>query len=32
VITSGLPKSDVVKLEEKPDEWRRAVRMPVRLQ
>lgn len=32
VITSGMPQADVVKLEEKPDEWRRAVRMPVRLQ
>jgi hypothetical protein len=32
VITSGMPKAEVVRLEEKPDEWRRAVRMPVRLQ
>lgn len=32
VITAGMPQADVVKLEEKPDEWRRAVRMPVRLQ
>lgn len=32
VITSGMPRADVVRLEEKPDEWRRAVRMPVRLQ
>jgi hypothetical protein len=27
VITSGLPKAEVVKLEEKPGEWRRAVRL-----
>lgn len=32
VITSGMPKADVVRLEEKPDEWRKSVRMPVRLQ
>jgi hypothetical protein len=32
VITSGMAKADVVQLEKKPDEWRRAVRMPVRLQ
>jgi hypothetical protein len=32
VITSGLPEADVDRLEKKPDEWRRAVRMPVRLQ
>ena len=32
VITSGLPQAEVVRLEEKPDQWRRAVRMPVRLQ
>ncbi len=32
VITSGMPRAEVVRLEEKPAEWRRAVRMPVRLQ
>lgn len=32
VITSGMQKADVVQLERKPDEWRRTVRMPVRLQ
>lgn len=32
VIGSGMPKADVIRLEKKPDEWRRTVRMPVRLQ
>lgn len=32
VIGSGMPKADVVRLERKPEEWRRTVRMPVRLQ
>jgi hypothetical protein len=32
VITSGMAKADVVRLEKKPDEWRKSVRMPVRLQ
>jgi hypothetical protein len=32
VITSGLPRADVVHIERKPDAWRETVRMPVRLQ
>lgn len=32
VITSGMKQADVIRLESKPEEWRRTVKMPVRLQ
>jgi hypothetical protein len=32
VITSGMAKADIVHIERKPEAWREAVRMPVRLQ